>query len=58
MQLVMASYDNKPKPLWEWECRKCMKIVAKHKLNETEPTGFEKFLSKWCDEDDKETNIK
>lgn len=53
MQLVMVRYDNKPKPVWEWECRKCPKAVARHKLKEHNPTNFEAFLAEWCKNDRK-----
>lgn len=57
MQLVLVVYENKPRPVWEWECRKCLKTVAKHKLNETAPTGFEEFLAEWCKNDQERTRI-
>ena len=50
--LVMVSYENKPKPVWEWECPKCHKCVPKHKLKENQPGEFEKFLANWCKEDE------
>jgi hypothetical protein len=45
MQLMLISYDKLPRPVWEWECRKCPKSVAQHKLKEERPTEFEQFLS-------------
>jgi len=46
--LIMASYETKPKPVYEWECPKCHKIVARHKLKEDQGTDFEVFLNERC----------
>ena len=53
--LVLASYENIAKPVWEWECPRCPnKIIPKHKLKEEPPLEFEEFLSEWCENDRRE----
>jgi len=54
--LIMVSYDNKPKPVYEWECPRCHKVVARHKLKENPATDFENFLNEWCKDDTRKHN--
>jgi hypothetical protein len=44
----MAIYERMKKPVQEWECPKCHKVVAKELLREEQPNELESFLSKRC----------
>lgn len=43
--LVYSSYDKAEKPVYEWECMKCHKVVAKDSLKEEELSAEDKRLS-------------
>jgi len=42
--LVVADYNNQRKPIFEWECPKCHKIVTRELLREEQPSPWEQFL--------------
>lgn len=43
--LVMSSYEKIDDLIWEWECPKCHKIVAKELLREEDKYGQDEVLS-------------
>jgi hypothetical protein len=55
--LVLASYGQGKKPIYEWECTKCYKTVKRDFLKEQESSRDEQFfnnkfieLEKWNEE--------
>jgi len=46
--LVAAVYDHLKKPVEEWECPKCHKVVAKELLREESSSSWDRFLHDWC----------
>ena len=57
--LVMSSYEGVSKPVLEWECSKCHKVVPRTNLKEEEVNTFDIFLEKWCkDERERRRDLK
>ena len=52
--LVVISYENLGKPIYEWECSKCHKTVPRERLREEDLQPDYIWLKEWL----KEANIK
>ena len=48
--LVTSQYTSNKRPVEEWECPKCHKVVPKELLREEVPSKWEQFLHERCEE--------
>jgi len=48
MTLVLATYERIKKPIWEWECSKCGKVVPKRILPNEKFSKEDLELGEWC----------
>jgi hypothetical protein len=46
--LVLAYYEGSKRKVYEWECPKCHRNVAKDMLAEEPPSKWEQFLHERC----------